>query len=354
MSGDTNSLFLHGPSALVRLVLLGLLSIVLMTADHRLNYLGSVRSALSLVVYPLHIVAAFPPRAWEWASETFATRKHLLEENEHLRASHLLLEVRMQRHAALEAENQRLRELLGSTTHVSGRMLISELISVDLDPYRHEVVVNKGGRDGVFEGQPVLDSRGVMGQVVRVGPLSSTVLMITDPSHALPVQINRTGERTVAVGTGDLRLLRLPYLPNNVDLREGDLLVTSGLGDRFPAGYPVGVITEISHDPGEPFARVVAVPTAHLARIREALLLWPPGRPAESVTPDDDASGAVPDDEKSLTPGGGNADAAPSEDAPEDPEKTEVVAPNGAAVSDRKPSTPAQADADGTRDGEDR
>ncbi|MCP5141181.1 MAG: rod shape-determining protein MreC [Gammaproteobacteria bacterium] len=289
MSGDTNSLFLHGPSALVRLILLGLLSIVLMTADHRLNYLGAVRSTLALVVYPLQIVAAFPPRAWDWVGETFASRDQLLAENERLRTSHLLLEVRMQRHAALEAENQRLRELLGSTTQVSGRMLISELMSVDLDPYRHEVLVNKGSQDGVFEGQPVLDALGVMGQVVRVTPLNSTVLMITDPSHALPVQINRTGERTVAVGTGDLRLLRLPYLPNNVDLREGDLLVTSGLGDRFPAGYPVAVINAISHDPGEPFARVTALPTAHLARIREALLLWPTSRKNTAVVVPADA-----------------------------------------------------------------
>lgn len=276
MSGDTNSLFYRGPSALVRLVLLGLLSLVLMTADHRLNYLGSARSALSLLLYPLQIVAAFPPQAWDWAHETMATRERLLEENRTLRNSHLQLEVRMQRYAALETENQRLREMLGSTTHVRGRMLISELVSVDLDPYRHEVLINKGAGDGLFEGQPVLDARGVMGQVVHVGVLTSTVLLITDPSHALPVQVNRTGERTVAVGTGDLQLLRLPYLPNNADIREGDLLVTSGLGDRFPAGYPVAVISHISHDLGEPFARVDALPTAFLGRAREALLVWPP------------------------------------------------------------------------------
>ena len=276
MSGDTNSLFYRGPSALVRLVLLGLLSLVLMTADHRLNYLGSVRSALSLLLYPLQIVAAFPPQAWDWAHEIMATRERLLEENRTLRNSHLQLEVRMQRYAALETENQRLREMLGSTTHVRGRMLVSELVSVDLDPYRHEVLINKGTGDGLFEGQPVLDARGVMGQVVHVGVLTATVLMITDPSHALPVQVNRTGERTVAVGTGDLQLLRLPYLPNNADVREGDLLVTSGLGDRFPAGYPVAVISHISHDLGEPFARVDALPTALLGRAREALLVWPP------------------------------------------------------------------------------
>ncbi|MCB1734084.1 MAG: rod shape-determining protein MreC [Gammaproteobacteria bacterium] len=276
MSGDTNSLFYRGPSALVRLVLLGLLSVVLMTADHRLNYLGSVRSALSLLLYPLQVVAAFPPTAWDWFNENMASRERLLEQNQTLRSSHLQLEVRMQRYAALEAENQRLREMLGSTTHVRGRMLVAELVSVDLDPYRHEVLINKGLGDDLFEGQPVLDARGVMGQVVHVGPLTSTVLMITDPSHALPVQVNRTGERTVAVGTGDLRLLRLPYLPNNADIREGDLLVTSGLGDRFPAGYPVGVISHISHDLGEPFARVDAQPTAFLGRVREALLVWPP------------------------------------------------------------------------------
>ena len=132
----------------------------------------------------------------------------------------------------------------------------------------------KGSLSGIFPGQPVLDAHAVMGQVTHVTPMTSTVLLITDASHALPVQVDRNGLRTIAFGTGRIHELELPHLPNNADIREGDQLVTSGLGGRFPPGYPVARVSRIEHRPGEPFASIVATPSAHLERSREVLLVW--------------------------------------------------------------------------------
>lgn len=168
----------------------------------------------------------------------------------------------------------RLRDLLGSSFKIGDRVLIAELMSVDLDPYRQQVLVNKGASSGVFIGQPVLDANAVMGQVVHVNPLTATVLLITDASHGLPVQVNRNGLRTVAQGTGIVNRIELLYLPKNADVRVGDLLVTSGLGGHFPPGYPVARISEVRREPGKPFATVAAEPTARLDRSREVLLVW--------------------------------------------------------------------------------
>ena len=168
----------------------------------------------------------------------------------------------------------RLRDLVSSSFKIGDRVLIAELESVDLDPYRQQVMINKGSSSGVFVGQPALDANAVMGQVIRVTPGTATVLMITDAEHALPVQVNRNGLRTIAEGTGFIDRLQLRHLPNNADIREGDLLVTSGLGGHFPPGYPVARVSEVRHEPGKPFATVIATPSAHLERTREVLLVW--------------------------------------------------------------------------------
>ena len=168
----------------------------------------------------------------------------------------------------------RLRDLVDSSFKVGDRVLVAELSSVDLDPYKQQVIINKGAASGAFEGQPVLDAHAVMGQVINVTPFSSTVLLITDTSHALPVQVLRNGLRTIAVGTGRIDELKLPYLPTNSDIVEGDLLVTSGLGGKFPPGYPVATVTRIDRSPDAPFSSVLAQPRAHLDRSREVLLVW--------------------------------------------------------------------------------
>jgi rod shape-determining protein MreC len=247
----------------------------MMTVDHRHSYLESVRSVLSAVVYPMQYLVNLPIKAGRWMSESFATRQILLEENKRLREQHLLLSNKMQRFSVLEAENKRLHELLESSVRLGQRVLVAELVEVELEPFRQQIVINKGQRDGVYDGQPVVDASGIMGQVVHVGPFSSTVLLITDPDHDLPVQVNRNGLRAIAVGTGRDDYLLLQHLPTNSDIKKGDLIVSSGLGRRFPRGYPVGTVQSVSLEPGEPFANVEVRPSAKLSQSLEVLLVWP-------------------------------------------------------------------------------
>jgi len=258
-----------------------------MTVDHRHGHLGTVRSMLSLIVYPVQYAVNIPAKITAWATESLVTRHALVADNERLREQQLLLSSRLQKYEVLEAENKRLRQLLESSFRLNDKVIIAELLAVDLQPFRHIIVINKGIREGVYDGQPIVDADGIMGQILHVGPFTSTVLLITDPTHALPVQINRNGLRAIAVGTGQKQSLQLEYLPNNSDIRMGDLIVSSGLGSRFPAGYPVGTVSEIVLDPAEPFAKVTVVPSARLEQSREVLLVWP-----------DDHAGPRGDDDK--------------------------------------------------------
>lgn len=251
-----------------------LLSLTLLVLDHRFHHLQQLRSALAFVTYPLHYLADLPSTASRWFSETTSSRETLLEHNQDLREENLRLRAELQKYESLQAENMRLRDLLDSSFKVGDRVLVAELSSVDLDPYKQQVVINKGAISGVFEGQPVLDANAVMGQVTSVTPMISTVLLITDTSHALPVQVLRNGLRTIALGTGRIDELKLPYLPTNSDIVEGDLLVTSGLGGKFPPGYPVATVTRIDRSPDAPFSTIIAQPSAHLDRSREVLLVW--------------------------------------------------------------------------------
>lgn len=250
-------------------------SIVLMTVDHRQGHLESVRSVLSVAVYPLQYIVNLPVATSRWISESLVTRRMLMDDNRKLREEHLLLSSRLQRFAVVEEENRRLRELLESSVQLRERVLVAELLAVELEPFRRQIVINKGRREGAYDGQPVVDAGGIMGQIIHVGPFSSTVLLITDPSHALPVQLNRNGLRAIAVGTGRDNVLLLEHLPTNADIKRGDLVVSSGLGHRFPRGYPVGTIADIGLEPGESFARVEVTPSAHLGQSREVLLVWP-------------------------------------------------------------------------------
>jgi len=259
----------------VRIVAFILASLIMMTVDHRQGHLEKVRSTLSVFVYPLQYVANLPLAVTNWVSEALTTRARLMEENARLRDEQLVLNSKIQKFQILEAENERLREMLQSSEKLDERVLIAELLAVDLQPFRHQIVINKGRREGVYDGQAIVDANGVMGQIVHVGPFSSTVLLLTDPAHAIPVQINRNGLRSIAVGTGQSHILQLEHLPNSVDIKEGDLVVSSGLGSRFPAGYPVGVVYNISRVAGEPFAKVTIIPSAQLEKNREVLLVWP-------------------------------------------------------------------------------
>ena len=267
-------MFNQGPPVHVRVALLLVVSIVLMTLDHRQHHLEGIRSALATVVHPFRYAVSLPAAFGNWASESLTTRVRLVQRNDSLRQQHLVLQARLQRFEALERENARLRELLHSAQKVRNQVLIAELLAVDQDPFKRQVILNKGTRDGVFEGQPLIDAHGVMGQVLHTAPLSSTAVLITDPGHAVPVQVNRNGLRAVARGTGAANRLEVPHIPNSADVRVGDLLVTSGLGQRFPPGYPVARIDAVEKDPSLPYAQVTAEPTAWLERSREVLLVW--------------------------------------------------------------------------------
>ncbi|WP_439133174.1 rod shape-determining protein MreC [Pseudomaricurvus sp.] len=282
---------------------LGAIALILILLNVYTDLLDPLRARLGSVVAPLYWVVDAPGSVLEWGQETFLTRDQLQQENQELKAELLIHKRRLQRMAALAAENVRLRQLLNSAETVKDRVLVAELIGVSPDPLTHRVIVNKGRRDGVYLGQPLLDANGLMGQVVEVNEFSSQILLITDAIHALPVQINRNGVRAVAEGTGDLYRLKLRHLANTVDVREGDLLVSSGLGQRFPVGYPVATITSVIHDPGEPFAQVEARPEAQLNRSRHVLLVFS----GESRRVEADAQSLNPTTDKTkVTPSEGD------------------------------------------------
>ncbi|MEE9141215.1 MAG: rod shape-determining protein MreC [Gammaproteobacteria bacterium] len=268
-------LFYRGPSLLTRFVLWTVLSVALMVLDHQRGALDAIRSVLTVVVYPIRLAVDLPFRVADWTIESLTTRAALLDENRTLKREQIENRVRLQRLAAVEAENARLRALLDSSAQLPDRVRIVGILAVDLDPNRQQIVIDKGTRDGVYDGQALVDAFGVVGQTVNSGPLDAEAILITDSDHALPVQVLRNGTRTIAFGTGLPKELSLPFLPNNADILEGDLLVTSGLGGRFPAGYPVATITKIERSQEQPYANVRAEPAAALERVREVLLIWP-------------------------------------------------------------------------------
>ncbi|MBP4001756.1 MULTISPECIES: rod shape-determining protein MreC [Pseudomonas] len=274
-------LFAKGPSLGVRLLVLAVLSVALMVVDARFSLLKPVRSQASLVLMDAYWITDLPGRLWEGIASQFGSRTELVAENEKLKSENLLLQGRMQKLAALTEQNVRLRELLNSSALVNEKVEVAELIGMDPNPFTHRIIINKGERDGVVLGQPVLDARGLMGQVVELMPYTSRVLLLTDSTHSIPVQVNRNGLRAIASGTGNPERLELRHVADTADIKEGDLLVSSGLGQRFPAGYPVATVKEVIHDSGQPFAIVRAVPTAALNRSRYLLLVFSDNRTAE-------------------------------------------------------------------------
>ncbi|ACE86156.1 rod shape-determining protein MreC [Cellvibrio japonicus Ueda107] len=236
--------------------------------------LEPVRERLSFLVTPFYQLTDIPRRVNDWRKGLFVSRADLQLENDHLKAELLIHQRKLQQMASLAAENVRLRQLLNASEMLQDSVLIAELIGVSPNPLSHKVMINRGSSAGVFKGQPVLDAFGLMGQVVEVSNESSTVLLISDATHAIPVQVNRNGVRVIAEGTGDLNRLSLRHVSANTDIREGDLLVSSGLGERFPVGYPVAEVERVVRDPGKAFLTVTARPMAKLDRSRHLLLVF--------------------------------------------------------------------------------
>jgi len=311
----------------VRFLVLVVLSVTLMVVDARFTLLKPVRSQMSLVLMQSYWITDLPQRLWQGVASQFGSRTELVAENEKLKTENLLLQGRMQKLAALTEQNVRLRELLNSSALVNEKVEVAELIGMDPNPFTHRIIINKGERDGVVLGQPVLDARGLMGQVVELMPYTSRVLLLTDTTHSIPVQVNRNGLRAIASGTGNPERLELRHVADTADIKVGDLLVSSGLGQRFPAGYPVATVKEVIHDSGQPFAIVRAVPTAALNRSRYLLLVF-----SDSRTPEERANDAAKAQEAEQN---GEAPAIVPTTVP----KPSVPAP--AAAPAAVPATPA-------------
>lgn len=328
-NSDTRPILGRGPSILLRFVFFALLAFALMWLDQRQGYLERVRYGLSLAAYPLQLVVNSPGAGWDWLEESFSTRGHLQRENTELKEHLRDAEFRLMRLTALEQENLRLRSMREATTGIADRVMVAGIMRVDLNPLRHRVILSKGARDGVFKGQPLLDANGVFGQITRAGAFTSEAILISDTEHAIPVQVNRNGLRSIAVGTGDLSRLSLPFLPVTADIEVGDLLISSGLGGVFPPGYPVATVTEVNKDTAQTLATISARPAALLDRDREVLLVWVREPP--------------PDFETASQPAPAARQPAPTPPAPTPP----ALKPQSAPPPTPRPE-PARPDADRT------
>jgi rod shape-determining protein MreC len=292
----------RGGSPGFRFTLFAVLAVVVMYLDQRAHYIDRVRYVLQAAAYPIQFAVNSPATTWRWLKESFETRKALEGENARLQARARDLELLSMRYEALARENGALRGLAAALPPVADRWLAAEIVNLQMSSLRQRMLIDRGASNGVFQGQAVLDESGVIGQTTHVGPWSAEVILITDPEHALPVSIERTGLRTIAVGAGDASSLALPYLPSNADVHSGDVLVTSGLGGVFPEGYPVARVTEVHHDAVQPLAQVRAAPLAHVATDSEVMLVWfRPDQPA-APPPPTNADGDLPSGNPAMQP----------------------------------------------------
>ena len=283
---------LRAPSNLTRMVVFGMLSIVLLLLDARGHHLQKIRAGLTVMLTPVQLLAEMPTRFGGWVADSLRGDRALHDELERLRAAQPILLARLEKYEALEAENSHLRSLLGTSALVADKAVAAELIEVATEPFRRTIVIARGASDGLYVGQPVIDAFGIRGQVSEVGVLRSKAILITDPGHAIPIQVNRNGLRAIAFGTGAPDTVSIRYLTASADIKEGDLLVSSGIGGAFPFGYPVAKVSRIINDPNESFLDIFATPVAQLGHNKEVLLIWPskavltpPVKPAETATP---------------------------------------------------------------------
>ncbi|WP_091849120.1 rod shape-determining protein MreC [Marinobacter segnicrescens] len=265
---------MQGPVPGFRLLIVLVLSAVLIVADDRFERLEPLRSGIASALAPVFWLGNAPDRFGDWFAGVVTPREDLLSENEALKARLMILERRALKYGALAAENNRLRELMNASGALDDRVVVAEVVGVSPDPFSHEVIINKGARDGLEAGQAILDSNGLMGQVLYTAAFTSRVLLISDSSHAVPVEVLRNGLRAILLGNGDIGQLELVHVPDTADIREGDVLVSSGLGGRFPKGYPVAEVSHITKDPGAPFVTIHATPMARLSRSKLVLVVF--------------------------------------------------------------------------------
>jgi rod shape-determining protein MreC len=270
-----NPIFKHGPSPQYRVILMLICSALLIFFDHKMTSFERVRGYLQSLVSPLQYLATAPKQLLDWSVDNMVTKKQLVEDNKTLKMNELVYKERAIQLRIVQQENDRLRALLHSPVRVNVKTMLAEILSVDGDPYSQQVVINRGANDDVHEGQAIVDDQGVVGQILHAGTITSRVLLITDVSHAVPVRIERNGTRLVASGTGNINRMSINHVSNSTDIKPGDLLVTSGLGGKYPEGYPVARVTIVKKDESRPFAYVQSEPIAQINRLRYLLLLWP-------------------------------------------------------------------------------
>ncbi|WP_057832740.1 rod shape-determining protein MreC [Colwellia sp. TT2012] len=268
-----NPIFNQGTSPAHRLILVLCCSAALIFFDHKMASFETVRGYLQSLVSPLQYMANAPKQMMNWAVENIVTRQQLINKNKTFRENELFYHEQAMQLSMVRQENERLRSLLSSPVRGEINKMFAEIISVDSDPYSHQVVINRGTNDGVYEGQPVLDEKGIVGQILHVGASSSRVILITDISHAIPVRIQRNGLRLIASGSGQIDRLIHNFVPHSADVKVGDLLVTSGLGGKYPEGYPVARVVLVRADESREFATIYSKPVAQIDRLRYMLLL---------------------------------------------------------------------------------
>ncbi|WNC68125.1 rod shape-determining protein MreC [Thalassotalea nanhaiensis] len=268
-------IFLEGYSSHRRILFALALSCVFIYFDHKLASFEVARGYLQSLVSPLQYLANTPKKVMDYASENIVSRKQLMVDNERLKMNELLLNEKLLQLDILQQENDRLRKLLASPLRSDYRKIVAEILAVDSDPYSQQVVINRGLSDGIYEGQPVIDETGVVGQILHVGVNNSRVLLMTDITHAIPLRVHRNGIRVIAKGTGSVSQMEVSHIPNSTDIKVGDLLVTSGLGGKFPEGYPVAEVSYVSENPNKEFARIKITPLVEMNRLRYLLLIWP-------------------------------------------------------------------------------
>ncbi len=245
-----------------------------MFIDHHQQHLKWLRNGIATFITPIVFLADIPADFFAWGGENLMSRSQLRQENTKLKNESLVLKAQLQKFVAIQAENARLRNLLGNENKQIERRLVAEIIQIDSDPFSLRFLINKGSADDIYIGQTVIDAYGIIGQVVEVSTYTSRVLMISDATHAIPVKVNRNGVRATLVGTGQIDLLALQYVPDTMDIKVGDLLLSSGLGERFPDGYPVATVSLVEHNPGQDYAKIFAKPVAQLERSSLVLLVW--------------------------------------------------------------------------------
>jgi len=286
---DNTTLFAEGSVSTLQLIVYLAVTVALMVLDHRGNYLQLLRGTGSAIIEPVYRLAAFPADVARATRSAVASQDRLVADNKELREQLLLAQARLNRLDTLIAQNARLKGLLDAQKNLGLEVQFAHLIDIDPDPFRHRIVLDVGSNQGVVVGQPVIDAHGVMGQIIEVLPNTAVAMLVTDPTHAIPVVVERSGLRTIAHGSGAMDRLELPNIPISADVRAGDKLLTSGLGGRFPAGFPVGDILSVKNDSNGMFNTAVARPAAALDRSGEVLLLHdqpqPYGPPPEAADP---------------------------------------------------------------------